>query len=69
VIVAAGAHTWGDALPFMEQHYVSGIRGREALLRADWAKTGDIFPVPPVLDERRQWLLRHRLSLYRPGAR
>jgi hypothetical protein len=69
VIVAAGVRAWGDALPSMEQHYVSGVRGREALLRIDWAKTGDIFPVPPVLDERRQWLLRHRLSVYRPGAR
>jgi hypothetical protein len=69
VVVAAGMRAWGDALPFMAQHAVSGIRGREALLRADWANTGDIFPVAPVLDERRQVLMRRGLSLYRPGSR
>jgi hypothetical protein len=65
LIVVAGVRAWGDALPFMEEHHVAGVRGREALLRADWPKTGAIFPVAPVLDERRQWLERHRLSLYR----
>ena len=69
LIVAGGLRAWGDALPFMEQHYVGGVLGREALLRADWPNTGALFPVPPVLDERRQWLERHHLSLYRPGRR
>ncbi|AMY11370.1 hypothetical protein LuPra_04620 [Luteitalea pratensis] len=69
LIVAGGLRAWGDALPFMEQHYVGGILGREALLRADWPNTGALFPVAPVLDERRQWLERHHLSLYRPARR
>jgi hypothetical protein len=69
LIVCAGLRAWGDALPFMEQHHVTGVLGREALLRTDWPKTQAIFPVPPVLDERRQFLERHGLSLYRPGSR
>jgi hypothetical protein len=69
LIVCAGLRAWGDALPFMEQHHVTGVLGREALLRHDWPKTLAIFPVPPVLDQRRQWLERHGLSIYRADRR
>lgn len=69
LIVIAGMRAWGDSLPQLEWHYVSGSLGREALLRADWPNTMAIYPVPPVLDERRQYLERRGLSLYRPGAR
>ncbi len=65
LIVVAGMRAWGDSLTHFEQHYVTGVVGREALLREDWPKTQPIFPVPPVLDERRQALRRMRLSLYR----
>lgn len=69
LIVGGGLRAWGDSVPSFEHHYVTGMLGREALLREDWPKTVAIFPVAPVLDERRQFLLRHQLSLYRPGAR
>jgi hypothetical protein len=68
-IVVAGLQGWVDSLPYIEQHYVGGSLGREALLRGDIAGAIVLFPVPPVLDERRQFLMRHQLSLYRPGAR
>lgn len=69
VIVVAGMRAWADSLPQFEAHYVAGSLGREALLRADWPNTLAIYPVPPVLDERRQYLQRHGLSVYRPGSR
>jgi hypothetical protein len=68
LIVGGGLRAWGDSVPCFERHAVTGLLGREALLREDWPKTTAIFPVAPVLDERRQFLMRHRLSLYRPGA-
>lgn len=69
VIVVAGLRAWGDSLPQFEQHHVSGVLGRDALLRADWPNTMAIYPSPPVLDQRRRYLMRRGLSLYRPGAR
>ncbi len=69
VIVAFGLHAWVQARPLYEDHYVSGTLSRDALLREDWPNTLALFPVPPVLDERRQYLQRKGLSLYRPGAR
>jgi hypothetical protein len=69
VIVVAGLRAWGDSLPQFEQHRLSGVRGRDALLRADWPNTLGVYPSPPILDQRRKYLMQHGLSLYRPGAR
>ncbi|MGI8672165.1 MAG: hypothetical protein ACR2LU_06120 [Luteitalea sp.] len=69
VIVAAGLRAWVDSLPAIEAHYVGGALAREALLRGDVVGAAVLFPSPPVLDERQQYLRRRKLSLFRPGAR
>lgn len=68
VIVIAGLRAWGDSLPYIELHHVGGSLGREALLRGDVVGAVVLFPSPPVLDERQQYLRRRRLSLFRSGA-
>ena len=69
LIVVAGMRAWADSLPQFASHYAAGTLGREALLRGDWPNTLAIYPVPPVLDERLQYLRQRGLSVYRPGAR
>ena len=48
-IVAGSLRAWGDALPFMEHTYVTGVLGREALLRTDWAQYWPRVPVARAL--------------------
>lgn len=68
LIVAAGLRGWADSLPQWERMHRDGILGRDALLRRDFAHTRDVFPVAPVLDERREVLSRLHLSIFRRGV-
>ncbi len=68
VIVLAGLRAWADSRPYFESHFVGGSLARDALLRGDVGDALALFPGGPVLDERQQFLKRHRLSLFRRGA-
>ena len=69
LIATAGLAAWPRALPFMDADARAGRQARTQLRRGLVGEAASVlYPDPFVLERRRQVLLKHRLSIFRPGA-